>query len=80
MTDEKLLNILSDSNINYTGEDILNKLKEAGYEVVKINEPVPQSIYYSKQHDNFYERFNKLGMGQEFYNKWIARRMEFPHE
>lgn len=40
MTDEALLKLLVAGNESYTGEEILNNLKEAGYDVVKVNQPL----------------------------------------
>jgi hypothetical protein len=38
---------------------------------------IPNGIYYSVEHDNFYSVDNK-GMGQGFYDLWAARKGQFP--
>jgi hypothetical protein len=40
-------------------------------------EPIPEGVYYSTSVDNFCD-IDKLGLGNDFWMKWISRRDEFP--
>lgn len=39
---------------------------------------IPEGVYYSAQHDNFYSTVDLRGMGTPFYHKWKDRADEFP--
>lgn len=46
--------------------------------VRKPQEPIPSDVYYSDADANFYHIETNRGMGNHFYEKWKARRVEFP--
>jgi hypothetical protein len=39
---------------------------------------VPESVYWSKEHENFYRMDTRAGCGLKFYAKWRGRVSEFP--
>ena len=39
---------------------------------------VPPMIYYSAEHDNFYELTTKKGRGDKFHARWRHRAADFP--
>lgn len=43
-------------------------------------EQIPSGIYYGTDTDNFYNDTTKEGQGQEFFQKWISRKDEFPQK
>lgn len=40
-------------------------------------EPIPRDVYYSVEHDSFYDA-DRFGMGVAFHARWFSRRDEFP--
>lgn len=44
------------------------------------HEQIPKGIYFGTDTGNFYNETTKEGQGQAFYDKWIARKDEFPQK
>lgn len=72
--------------------ETLNRVWAALYPDVKLHwqddvtkapvpvEAIPEGIYFSREHGNFYGSVYHGGQGVEFYNKWFGRREEFPDD
>lgn len=43
-----------------------------------VPQPIPSGVYFSVEHNNFYDQENHGGMGQLFFAKWSSRYGEFP--
>jgi hypothetical protein len=41
-----------------------------------LHKPIPKSVYY--RDGNFFDQTTQIGMGNQFYNLWNSRRLEFP--
>lgn len=39
---------------------------------------IPQGVYWSQESLNFYSEKTRLGMGQDFFDKWQHLRNYFP--
>ena len=39
---------------------------------------IPVSVEWHAEHGNFFDPVSYKGMGEEFFDKWFARRNEFP--
>lgn len=39
---------------------------------------LPNGVYFSIEHSNFYDAYSGRGLGTEFYEKWRERRSLFP--
>lgn len=40
--------------------------------------PIPELVYWSGEHSNFYGQVSRRGQGQAFMDTWYPRRAEFP--
>ncbi len=47
---------------------------------IKALEPIPQGVYYSDEHDNFYDAATHNGKGEPFFQMWHTRWKEFPQD
>lgn len=41
-------------------------------------DPLPEDVYWSPEHGNFYARKGSKGMGRAFYDQWKTRHADFP--
>ncbi len=45
-----------------------------------IHGPIPEGVYWSREHGNFYDAANNEGQGVLFYEAWRDRKDEFPQK
>jgi hypothetical protein len=50
----------------------------AACQLIGVDRPIPNGVYWNAESANFYSRDSRAGMGMAFYLTWKPRSSEFP--